>query len=173
MPDITEQIQLKKYCFFICFLLFGFSRSIGQTEITVEAKATQLVHLLEEHHLAPKKVDDSIVSTQIHESFIAHLDPYHRFFTKQDIEANQSLIASIGEKIKAGDVSYFHRMTRHFILRVEESNKWLSEEGLAQRLLKTSYEVSDESVDMNQRKEQFLGTIRAAILWDIIENEST
>lgn len=85
-----------------------------------------LTFVVDRIHYSPVPVDDTF-SQGVYKSFIENLDPFKRYFTKDDIAEFEEFKNSIDEQIKTKDISFFNMVYDRLMIRIKESKNYYTD----------------------------------------------
>lgn len=110
---------------FFRFFLLGLSLLIASNsfcldESGIAKRAKRLIDFFKEHHLQPRKIDDSF-GRDVHAAFIDALDDDFMLFYQSDIDYLDAMADSIDNQIIRKQTRYLHEVERILIERVAEA----------------------------------------------------
>ncbi len=82
--------------------------------------------LMEQHHISAHPLDDEI-SRRTFENLIDNLDPQRMYFYQSDINDFKQDRYNIDDWIHDGDIDFYYRMFRRFLVRVDERVRGLAD----------------------------------------------
>lgn len=91
---------------YITFTLGLFFQGVSQTTVSTADKAKRVVRLLEERHLQPAALNDSL-AWRIHENLMEYLDPSKMLFTAEQLNALEQEIPGLDEALREGTNTYY------------------------------------------------------------------
>ena len=112
-------VYIIRFFTFIAIILYS-SNSFAQTAAVNCEKATTLLSLLKEHHVASKPLNDSL-SSDIFNNFFHLLDINRHFFTNSDLQGFDDLAYTLDDLLNEKKCDFLDSITLRFKHRIHET----------------------------------------------------
>lgn len=128
-----------------------------------------LTFVVDRIHYSPVAIDDTF-SQGVYKNFIDNLDPFKRYFTKDDIAEFDQYKNSIDDQIKAKDISFFNTVYDRLMIRTKESKSYYTDilsnkfDYTANETFNTDYEKMDFTANKPELIERWRKQVKLSTL---------
>lgn len=121
----------RNYSVLVLLVLFAFGSCSFTSKVDNDPNKDKLLiqiitMALEQLHFEPKDINDDF-SKEVYSDYLQAVDPFKRYFIKQDIKEFKAFETKIDDQLKAYDISFFNLVNEKMLIRQQEAKSYFKD----------------------------------------------